>query len=946
MSGDLDALQERLEGHFAALARTRSERSLPVFAFEHGLDGADLIELSIGLKAILRKGGYRLSKHWLVWIVYATEQGYDYDGDEYWHTFERRMPSWDRGWRPSLRSWFGKFHKTYGGLLPIGRWANFFSIIAWPITHALLPKDLQGQLARALYGLRYQLVSRLDQSPAEIGRYLALMARGGSSRFDNFLEQEELVGRIVLGLLDPRTVEGDGAILPQALARIVSDLEKARTARQWLHDTRKAVEVAKMRGVARRAQTDLTEVDRGGPSPQLRRPSIRPTLSLRRTSSDEWTPIVELPSFHAVADLSPELGEFLRRTRCSVAGSAGVRPPGWLLNGSQMRVLETWPPADAPVLSFASANSAMDHLLSSEGRISSGPFWLFRTGSDGRAVEVLSRLVRPGQAYILVARADLPSLATASPTRILCHGAEALRIEIPATLSVEHIEELKRAGLSVAQTIRVWPVGLAARGWDGEGATEWLETEYPCFAIQHDHPVAEYKLQLGAEPALKVVAQPAGVPTFVRLQPLPPGNHILSVSATKDSTPGAESTPLEGVISLAVRPPASWIVGSIGHSGLIASSEPPEPMLDEFWEGLAQLNIMGPAGRQVLVCVELLDGSGGQMAMEQVGQLTLPLTTDAWRAAFLAFERREKDPWGYLGASSGQILVDGEELGIVRIPLHRDVSPMRWVWRSTNTTTLLRLIDDHDGDAPVQVSFHSFAEPLKTEALDADAIAQGVEPVTSGGLFVARSGEHQVSLVVGVKKVDGFGNLIVEPQFARMPGSREQALAIVQAIVSWSDARLAGGLATERRARVADRLKEHLYEVMCGPNWAKAESGLRRGLQSDVAVEALVKCFETKRAFALVLARDAAKYARLVDHVREREFASLAHRYAVGPGVASKPALDLSAILDGKSRPSEAELVAMIGHLWDHPALSAGARMIQLLGQQDVAHPGVAGKSA
>ena len=75
-----------------------------------------------------------------MWIVFATEQGYDYDGDEYWHTFERRMPLWDRRWRPNLRSWFGKFQKTYRGLLPIGRWANFFSIIAWPITYALLPK--------------------------------------------------------------------------------------------------------------------------------------------------------------------------------------------------------------------------------------------------------------------------------------------------------------------------------------------------------------------------------------------------------------------------------------------------------------------------------------------------------------------------------------------------------------------------------------------------------------------------------------------------------------------------------------------------------------------------------------------------------------------------------------------------------------------------------------
>ena len=781
--------------------------------------------------------------------------------------------------------------------------------------------------------------------PRRLGATWPRMARGGSSRFDNFLEQEELVGRIVLGLLDQRTLEADGAILPQALARIVRDLEKARNARQWLHDTRKAVEVARMRGASRPPHANASLVGRADATPQLRRPTIRPALSLRRTGADEWTPVVELPSFHAVADLSPELDEFLKRTRCSVAGSAGVRPPGWLLNSSQMRVLDTWPPADAPVLSFTTANAAMDHLLSSEGRISPGPYWLFRTGLDGRAVEVLGRLVRPGQTYVLVARADVPPLSTATPARIRCRGAKAIGIEIPENLTSAHAEELKKAGLSVAQTIRVWPVGLAARGWDGEGATEWLETECPCFAIQHDHPIAEYELRLGAGPALKVAAQAAGVPTFVRLQPLPAGNHVLSISVAKESAPAVASTPLEGVISIAVRPPAPWVSGSIGHSGFIATTEPPEPTLDEFWEGLAQLSVMGPAGRQVTVCVELLDGSGGRMAMERVGQLTLPLGQGAWRTAFEVFERREKDPWSYLGASSGRILVDGEDLGIVRIPLHRDVSPVRWVWRTTNKTTLLRLIDDHDGEAPMRVSFHSFEKPLEAERLDAEALGRGIEPVAPGGLFVARSGDQEVSLVVGMRKVVGFRGLLVEPHFGSVPRSREQALAVVQAIVSWSDARLAGALATERRARVVARLKEHLYAVLCGPNWGNAERRLRMGPSSDDAVEALLQCFEKKRVFAWVLARDAVKYANFVEHVRQREFACLAHRYAVASGVVSKPALDLTAVLDGRSRPSGAELAGMINHLWDHPALAAGARIIQLLGRQDIAHPATSGGS-
>ena len=946
MSDDLDAFQMRLEGHFAQLAAARADCNLPVFALEHGLEAGELSEISELLKAAL-KTNYSLTKHWLVWVVYATEQGYDYDGDEYWQTFERRMPLWNRDWRPALRSWFNRFHKSYRGLLPQGRWANFFSIIAWPITHALLPKDLQGQLAQALYWLRYQLVSRLDQSPAEIGRFLARMARGRSSRFDNFLEQEELVGRIVLGLLDHRTVEGDGAILPKALDRIVSDLEKARNARQWLHDTRRAVDVAKVHGAMGRPG-DNGLFDRRQ-IPTERRPSIQPSFLLRRTGEDEWIPIVKFPSFQEVADFAPELGDFLKRTRCTVAGSSGVRPPGWLLNGAQRRVLEKWPSPDEPLISFMTANAAMEHLLSSEGRMSPGPTWLFRVGPDGQAIEILGRLVRPGYGYVLVSRAETPAISIARPISLQCREANAFRIDLPEVLTVELTDELKKAGLSVAQTIRVWPVGLAARGWDGEGATEWLENECPCFAIQHDHPVAEYELRLGAEPSsLRVTAKPPGVPTFIRLQPLPAGNHVLSISVAKDVTQEIASRPVEGLIALSVRPPNPWVSGSIGHAGLLANSEPPEPTLDEFWEGQTELSVMGPVGRNVTVCVELLNGSGSRMIVEEVAQLTLPLRPDSWRHAFAAFERKEKDPWCYLEASSGQILVDGEELGIVRIPLQRDVSPVRWVWRSTNKSTLLKLIDDHDGDTPMSASFFSFAKPMEEISLTSDDARTGIEPAVPGGLFLAKYGDHRVSLVVGMRKVaGGFEGLIVEPDFGRVQRSKEQALAIVKAIASWSDARLTGALVTERRARVVSRLKEHLYEVMCGQNWANAERRLRNGSSQNAAIDGLRHYFEKKkRVFALVLARDAVKFANYPDHILKREFAALANRYAVAPGVDSRPALDLSDVLYRGLRPAETEVMKMIDHVWDHPALTAGARIIQLLGREKLAPSAAAGPVA
>src|SRR5579862_426741 len=113
MSMPLEQWQKRLEGHFTQLASSRSSSSFPLFALEHGLTNIEFREIASQLRERLSLG-LRLESHWLLWVVYATELGYDYDGDEYWHSFEERTPRWrDRGSRNQLRDWFTKFRATY-----------------------------------------------------------------------------------------------------------------------------------------------------------------------------------------------------------------------------------------------------------------------------------------------------------------------------------------------------------------------------------------------------------------------------------------------------------------------------------------------------------------------------------------------------------------------------------------------------------------------------------------------------------------------------------------------------------------------------------------------------------------------------------------------------------------------------------------------------------------
>ena len=104
----------------------------------------------------------------------------------------------------------------YGGAEPRGRWANHFSIICWPITHAILPQDLQRELAHSLYRIRYDFDSALLANPVQLGRAIAQDAElVAGSRFRQFAEDQLLVGQIAASLLLEERDRSRSHILPQ-----------------------------------------------------------------------------------------------------------------------------------------------------------------------------------------------------------------------------------------------------------------------------------------------------------------------------------------------------------------------------------------------------------------------------------------------------------------------------------------------------------------------------------------------------------------------------------------------------------------------------------------------------------------------------------------------------------------------------------------------------------
>ncbi|TPJ73047.1 hypothetical protein [Mesorhizobium sp. B2-7-1] len=926
MAEILQGWQRRLEAHFAALAQTRRPKGLPVFAIEHGLDADErnvvgqLLNRSLGVE--------QTAQSWLVWVVYAAEQGYEYDGDEYWTTFERRTPEWRHLVdRRQLRRWFGRFHEKYAGLKPTGPWASWFSIIAWPITHALLPRDLQSDLARALYHWRYPLAKMLGDEPAKIGRFLAGVSHDAPSRFRNFLEQEEIAGRIVLALLAGRTEAVAQFVLPVTLERIVADLQKASAARAWLRDARQVAERYKLKGTARQLPGSSGNASAPRTAVTTAQPYIRPALTLRRAGPGEWKSWIELPSLRPIGDLSPDLGAYLRRARCNVGGSPGLLPPGWLMLGDQRRLLASWPSSDRPIVQFSDPPPMLEQLLAADGCITTGPIWLFRVGADGLAHEVIGRMVRPGQSYVLVSDVPIATGQIGTPVTLGSTGATAIGFDLPSHLSEEVITALRALGLGVGQSIRIAPAGLEARRWDGEGFAEWMEGESPCLSLEADHSVERFAVRLNAGPTLEIPAN-GNSPIFLKLTNLDVGRHTLSVEVRSQA--GGAPKAAAGYVALTIRPPEPWIAGTTNHSGLAITADPAEPSLDQFWKGEVSLQALGPAQQQVRIFVEMLNAAGGVLATEQVAALPLPVTKETWMRAVSAFLIRETDPWAYLTATSGRLVVDGDASGCWRLPLHRDVAPLRWVWHRGANRTALRLIDDHGGDDPVVARFFPFAQPANAIELNAKELESDFSPTEQGGLCVASYGDRSEALVVSMPQTLGsLSGLVIEPEVGVDPAAGEAIGQLAALLELWTGAKLVGPLVSSRQQAVIKTFQRTLAALVFGSDWAGAEARYSQSLKGPKDLKDLAAQTGAPPAFNFVIARDIDKFRSMALAKRIAEFEALARRYSKVPNGAGAASLAIAGWLDGDGPWTDA-LGAHLDALRPVPFLLRAARLLSI----------------
>lgn len=815
--------------HFGSLAAERAQSGRTVYAIEHGLTEKEIADLESAIRARDRDP-FLSDNDWLAWVVYATEIGYQYSGEEFWETFGTSTPNWEAyGSRNWIRTQFKKFQRLFSGATPKGIWAQHFSIICWPITHAILPKDLQEDLAEVLYQIRRGFRVDLFERPELLGREIAAHSFGFNSRFQNLTQDHVLVGQISTALMHPDEL-GEALVHPATLKRIAGDLERMGSAGTWLKGARHAAQRINVKGL-RPVGSDGSAQAPGRDRWSQQTPLTLPVeIWLRRSDEASWHVMMTLPNLTDLVVRYPDLRDPLMESRC-IVGSDDQRPlaRGRLLYDSTTIPLNRWPVSANRLVTFESASAEnLNEIVNATYTFPAGPMWVFHIRDDGVAVEVPGKAVHPGGAYILVSLERFQEEPENSQV-IECAGVHGLRVELPGVVPAHLAEILERLGLNVVRTVRVRPVGLPVPMWDGEGQGQWLVDDPIMLSIEADHSISHLRISdqdLGS--TLELHNLEPGEARFVDLSDLDVGRHRFKFEF---DTADIVLPPRElEVVVRQVR-----VTSAVNEtSPLMLVIDPLVPTLEQLWSGEVSISVFGPTNR-ALRCHVSLESRDGEVLFEAARPLPLPIDSAHWRRFFEeSAKQRENASDVFELAASCRLTWDGGELGQLSISCRRTFFPLRWLLRKQGNEGAygLQLMDDADESSSIAVERYAFEQPDRVmEASPADYRASRFV-AAQAGLYVATSSGHSASTIVPpmIRSLKELGAAQARIQLAEVTKTRQAIAQLVELYEIWSRPTSAGNVFGEmRRAQVQRVFRGKVLSLICGPRWEKAERALENG---------------------------------------------------------------------------------------------------------------------
>jgi len=811
----LSYLHQRLDAHFHALSKARAalDSTPPVFALEHDLGETDLQLLKSSVRTVVSWGlQTRYRRPWLPFVVYATEHGYDYVGDKYWPPFEADTPGWQYDHRTWLKSQFIKFADTYGGARPTGAFAGYFPIIAWPITHAVLPTYLQRQLAQLLYELRRGLSTALLSNPAELGSWLEARAHGYTERFRIFCRNTEMLGHVAAALLADDE-EDSPYLIRSTLDRIVEGLSRERQAHRWLASARQTASQVRSSGFQQ-----PTGVRSPGTNTRLPR-ATDPGFFLRFLDN-AWNAYAEMPDLTVLSARLPHVYDELARCRAAVDGVRKKLATGRLVHSGQEVRFESWPDPAKPFIQLEGGSAPVNRVIADQCVMTPGPWWLFRRQGAGLAIEIKGRLLRPGHSYVLVWASDrqTPTLPWSKPVAINVSGVSAYQLDLPDHLTDADVAVLDAQGLSVLSSVVIRPVGLVASAWDGEGAVEWLAGEPGIIGIRSE--LLPTRCLIKAADESFFVDWPTGQTELVlAMDGLNVGTHEVRTVLF-----GAGSQELSsGSLVVTIRDPQVRPEGATAGEGIRMFAFPARPTLAELWEEDASVVVDGPIGSEAELRVSLR-GSGGAELMSLHRKLELPVDERAWASIAKAVraERQFKD--SYDGAESCILSVARDGVGFASLSCERGFVPLRWRFKKERNGNVTATLTDRTGGGTTRVDLFSVESPLVAVSHDPRT---PIHLPARGGLLRASSDEAE-AVVIAPTDPNALLTTRLNRSVVRFSTmSPAEIVGLAEGHRLWAQAELPSDAFAAHEQQIAmDAIARAIPTMVCGSHWADLERQL------------------------------------------------------------------------------------------------------------------------
>lgn len=841
-----------LDAHFSNLSRERGPLGYPVYAFEHGMDATQIAEIRQELLRELARSKLLSRDYWLLWTVLAAEVGYNYDGDEYWDSFQSDIPiKITLSDREIFRDWFRSFAKRFNGFRPTGRWAKHFSIIAWPITHSILPRYLQSHFARHLYELRHDLAANDRTSPDKLGELLGDRYHGESSRFENFLQQTALTARLVLALRDEDREDAVTPIYKPTLARIVHDLEQKGLSRSYLRDARRVLRDARLR-----AQTGL-----GAASPTIpasenvrRNPAAASQgvkLIARSKDDGALTLGVALPDIPALMASAGIDVSTLDKSRAQFVD----RPDSWmparalLSYSNSNHALASLPnPVSEPVIRFREIDALAKPLIDSFKLTSRSP-WLLRVHDDGVAREVLGNHIRTGAEYVIVSASSIaPETVRALGLRDATSQTADVylyRLTVPSTVNPHFIQALQRLGFGYALRARIKAFGLTPRWNNATGRSVWTVTENIVLHLYADFSVTEFAVSIDGnrETRLPVSGHNS---ILVSLGTLPLGTHTIQVVAVPtplhQHAQNARQAIAPETITIDVRAPVPWQKNSASRHGLRIVVEPKDASLDDVVDKRAEIIVHGPRDRTAHVEAHLYDFAGHISSTVEIGRLELPTQP---HSVVRLLEKLSREPLSEHIQSAPRVALSFvvDEIGAATVSFRHGVAPLRWKLSRDGGIAIVRLVDEAGVAPSVTVNRFDVALPDKRVELDTALCLQGITSEPPGSLYIARHDGRVYTAFVSVPPQGRLSALsdLATPVTLSAPGDNFRSIMRLLALLRyWRRARPHGSLGVVRKANVIAVFEAQIERLTCGARWAdktaryRSEGGRLEELQRDV----------------------------------------------------------------------------------------------------------------